>query len=144
MCRIMRPRASRGLVRHSIKDIVLPQGKRPIERFGPIAARVGLPEKRDSAAPPFRLSCPYHAGLEHFLTGARHIGDRDLAARRTPRLRRLGDRGGHRDYGGAPHFASRPSRRPPFPWRAGPGFGTASRAPLLPQTPPPPPPPRPD
>src|SRR5260370_41516508 len=131
MCRIMRPRASRGLVRHSIKDIVLPQGKRPIERFGPIAARVGLPEKRDSAAPPFRLSCPYHAGLEHFLTGARHIGDRDLAARRTPRLRRLGDRGGHRDYGGAPPLA-RPGAGPPrIPRGAVVCFGDAPRGPRL-------------
>src|SRR5258708_6888429 len=61
--RIMRPRASRGLADHSIKDIVLPQGKRAIDRLGHIAARAAAPTSAIPRLHRFAYLAPAMQGL---------------------------------------------------------------------------------
>src|SRR5260370_34135749 len=62
-CRIMRPRASHGLADHSIKDIVLPQGKRAIDRLGHIAARAAAPTSAIPRLHRFAYLAPAMQGL---------------------------------------------------------------------------------
>src|SRR5260370_18292132 len=62
-CRIMRPRASHGLADHSIKDIVLPQGKRAIDRLGHIAASAAAPTSAIPRLRRFAYLAPCIQGL---------------------------------------------------------------------------------